>query len=680
MFRTLLLLMACTTLWSAPNTPNIIFILCDDLGPGDVGVFFQNGRAQQGLASEPWHFTPNLDQMAAEGATMPHHYTAAPVCAPARASLLAGVHQGHANVRNSQFDKGLAYNHTLASVLKQSGYATFAIGKWGLQGEPRNEQKTDHKSHPMRRGFDEFFGLIAHKDGHRHYPKEDEKRLIENTQEVTAQYDKCYTTDLFTARAKKWITEHQTSAPDQPFFVYLSYGTPHAQLQTPTGPYPSGGGLRGGLQWTGRKGKMINTAKGTPDSWIHPDYQNARWSGWQINAGKSQPWPNVYKRYATMVRRIDNCVGDLIHLLKDLEIDENTLIVFTSDNGATKESYLKEPFRPDFFNSFGPYDGIKRDLLEGGIRVGALVRWPDGISPNTLINHPSAFWDWMPTFCDLAGRPAPARSDGTSILPALAGSSELASPTLYFEYNHPRKTPNYPEFNQEHRNQVRNEMQAIRIGDYVGLRTNLKSHREPFKIYNVVKDPKQTRDLAAKQPDLQKLMKDTTLRMRRADSSAKRPYDKVPVPSIRLNGLQKGLTWKSFEFDSPWVAQTDGLAPSDSGSTKSLSPEGLNKPTGTQLLLSGYLRIPKTGEYTFSVQTQNTTVIRLHDAILLDADSGYNRGAKRSTKITLQEGLHPIRCYIKLGKSKDWNFQWAGPGIQPQAIPLDSLYSLPLHK
>lgn len=674
MLRLLILLAISSTLSGATTKPNIIFILCDDLGPGDIGVLFQNERAKNNVASEPWHFTPNLDQMAAEGATMPHHYSAAPVCAPARASLLGGVHQGHANVRNNQFDKALEYNHTLASVLKRSGYATFAIGKWGLQGKPSNSEKTDYMAHPMRRGFDEYFGLISHVGGHRHYPKENNKRLIENTRDVTAIYDKCYTTDLFTARAKKWIVDHQTATPDQPFFVYLSYSTPHAQLQTPTGPYPDGGGLRGGLQWTGREGEMINTANGNIDSWIHPDYINARWSGWDSSASNSEPWPNVYQRYATMVRRIDNCVGDLIQLLKDLKIDENTLIVFTSDNGATKESYLKEPLRPDFFNSFGPYDGIKRDLLEGGIRVGALVRWPAGITPNTFVEHPSAFWDWMPTFCDLAGRAAPARSDGRSILPALQGTVESSSPKLYFEYEHPKKTPNYSEFNPEHRNRLRKQMQAVRIGEYVGVRYDIKAHNTPFKIYDVVRDPKQTQDLAAERPDLQKLMKDTSLRMRRTNSSAIRPYDKVPVPSLKIDGLEKGLAWKSYQLDSPWVAQTDTLKPDDSGITSVLSPDGLQKPTGTQLLLSGYLKVPTTGEYTFSIQTKNNTVIRIHDAILLDADAGYNRGAKRSTKIHLEAGLHPIRCYIKLGQSKDWSFQWSSSDIAQQPISADALY------
>jgi hypothetical protein len=419
---------------------------------------------------------------------------------------------------------------------------------------------------------------------------------------------------------------------------------------------------------------MINTAKGTIDSWIHPDYRDARWSGWQSDTAKSQPWPKVYQRYATMVRRIDYCVGDLIQLLKDLQIDEDTLIVFTSDNGATKESYLKEPLRPDFFNSFGPYDGIKRDLLEGGIRVGALVRWPSVIAPNTIVDKPSAFWDWMPTFCEVAGQPSPARSDGNSILPVLRGTEENYATTLYFEYDHPKKTPNYSEFNSEHRNRARNQMQAVRIGDYMGVRYDIKAHSNPFKIYNVAKDPKQSENLVAERPDLQKLMQDTSLRMRRASNSAKRPYDTVPVPSTPIDGLKEGLIWESHQLDSPWVAKTDIFTPKDKGTTTVLSPEGLQKPTGTQLLLSGYLKVPTTGEYTFSIQTMNNTVIRLHDATLLDADSGYNLGTKRSTKISLEAGFHPIRSYIKLGQSQHWNFQWSGPEFAQQTISPGALY------
>ena len=192
--------------------PNIVFVLVDDLGWGDVGSFFHNGRDD--APSLPFHSTPNLDRMAAEGARMTHHYVAAPVCAPSRASLLQGVTQGHANVRDNHFDKALERNHTHATVLGEAGYATAAIGKWGLQGVAMSG--ADSASHPLDRGFDYYFGYIDHVSGHEHYPKEmlyygtrikrnGPVAVWDNRANVTDQLDKCYSTDLFTSRAKEWI-------------------------------------------------------------------------------------------------------------------------------------------------------------------------------------------------------------------------------------------------------------------------------------------------------------------------------------------------------------------------------------------------------------------------------------------------------------------------------------------
>ena len=218
---------------SAATPPNIIFILTDDLGIGDVGVFFQNARKAAGDRAEPWHFTPQLDRMAAEGVQLRQHYCPAPVCAPSRASLLLGVHQGHANVRDNQFDKALENNHTLASVLKGAGYATACVGKWGVQGKPDDALPNRWPAHPLSRGFDSYFGYVSHNAGHWHYPKEDGQVLLDGATDVTTNFDRCYTTDLFTARAKKWIADQHTAKPQQPFFLYLSYDMPHAKLQLP---------------------------------------------------------------------------------------------------------------------------------------------------------------------------------------------------------------------------------------------------------------------------------------------------------------------------------------------------------------------------------------------------------------------------------------------------------------
>ncbi|HEX8915093.1 MAG TPA: sulfatase-like hydrolase/transferase, partial [Humisphaera sp.] len=260
---------------AAERKPNVLFILVDDLGYGDLGTFFQNARRD--AKAGPAHATPNIDALAEGGVKLTRHYCPAPVCAPSRASLMLGVHQGHANVRDNQFDKALEDNHTIASVLRRAGYHTGAIGKWGLQGAGKNAKgPADWPAYPLNRGFDDYYGYVRHADGHEHYPKEGvhrgKKEVWDNKTEVSAGLDKCYTTDLFAARAKHWIAEHATATPGKPFFLYLAFDTPHAVLSVPTGAYPAGAGLKGGLQWVGKPGEMINTATGTPDSFIHPDY------------------------------------------------------------------------------------------------------------------------------------------------------------------------------------------------------------------------------------------------------------------------------------------------------------------------------------------------------------------------------------------------------------------------
>lgn len=219
---------------TAATHPNIIFVIADDLGWGDLGVFFQNQRAGSQKLK-----TPRLDEFAAEGVQLRRHYVPAPVCAPSRASLLLGVHQGHANVRDNQFDKALEDNHTLANVLKKAGYATANIGKYGLQGPGAPSAQPGR---PGLRGFDHFFGYLSHKAAHNHYPallegaddQGQSNAFFENTTDITEQLGKCYATDLFTAHAKKWIVDQHAAQPAQPFFLYLAYTAPHSQMQVPT--------------------------------------------------------------------------------------------------------------------------------------------------------------------------------------------------------------------------------------------------------------------------------------------------------------------------------------------------------------------------------------------------------------------------------------------------------------
>jgi arylsulfatase A-like enzyme len=190
---------------AAPQ-PNIIYILCDDLGYGDVGVFAQNQRAARKDRNRPSFATPHIDTLARDGVKLTQHYAGSAVCAPSRASLLTGLTQGHANVRDNQFDKALADTHTISTVLRQAGYATAAFGKWGLQGGDEKDPAgtpAAWPAYPTRRGFDFFFGYVRHKDGHFHYPKEDGREVWENDREISKQLDLCYTTDLFTASTKK---------------------------------------------------------------------------------------------------------------------------------------------------------------------------------------------------------------------------------------------------------------------------------------------------------------------------------------------------------------------------------------------------------------------------------------------------------------------------------------------
>lgn len=650
-------------LHAAPSRPNIIFILTDDMGWGDFGAFFQNQRKANGDRSEPWHTTPQLDKMAAEGMQLPHHYCPAPVCAPSRASLLLGVHQGHSEVRDNQFDKALPNNHTIATVLKSAGYSTAAIGKWGLQGNGKSPSQWS--GYPTKHGFDFFHGYVRHVDGHAHYPKEDGKEVWENDEEISAKLDKCLTTDLFTARAKAWIVDQKKQTPEKPFFLYLAYDTPHAKVQVATGKYPQGGGMKGGLQWTGDPGKAITSATGTPDSYIFPEYADATWDHDKDTATPEVAWPDVYQRYASMVRRIDECLGDLTQTLKDLGIDENTLVIFTTDNGPSQESYLKASYEANFFNSFGHFDGIKRDVLEGGIRTGAIARWPGHMKAGGISGLPCQAHDWMPTFAELAGVPAPANADGTSIVPTLTGNGEQKAPQVYVEYDNNSKTPGYKEFDKKRQGKKRGQMQAIRLGDHMGVRYRIKSHSDPFEIYDVVADPKQTNDLASEMPDLQERMHNTVLRMRRPENSAKRPYDHEFVPAV-VAVTTPGIMWSTYETKVPWLARLDDMEPLEKvillGSLQFNPTDGVNSH-----LFSGFIEVFSDGEYSFHTPGGVSALLRLHDATVID--SGFVPTEKETIgTIRLAKGKHPIRLYWKSEGTSGVALEISSEGIERQII------------
>ncbi|GGH13308.1 arylsulfatase [Pedobacter zeae] len=634
---------------NAQQKPNIIYILVDDLGYGDLGVLFQNQKAK----NLPALFTPNLDAMAKAGAILTQQYANAPVCAPSRASLLTGVNQGNAHIRDNQFDKALENNHTMATVLKDAGYTTVAIGKWGLQGTDE-KQRPNWPAHPLKRGFDQYYGYMRHADGHEHYPVEGvyrgKKEVWNNYNEVSADLQKCYTTDLWTAKAKDFIIgfekQHQAK---QPFFMYLAYDAPHAVLELPTQAYPQGGGLKGGLQWLNEKGKMINSATGTVDSYVHPDYANASYDDDHDPSTPAKPWPDTYKRYATAVRRLDDAIGDIRTLLTDLKIAENTMIVFTSDNGPSIESYLPKqyvPNHPTFFESYGPFDGIKRDCWEGGIRMPSVIAWPKRIPAGKVVNTPSMLSDWLPTFADAAGAPVPARITGVSLVPALTQTGKPAESKVYVEYFESGSTPGFSAFEASHANRKRNQMQMLRIGDMVGVRYNIKSAADDFEIYNVVKDPKQTDNLAknAGLSELQQQFRNMALQAHAMDQDAKRPYDSIAIPGVtKPESAKKGLKWLFFPSAFRYVTVSNQSKPAASGVVQTLS--AATTPNKGMLNYQGLIKIEKKGTYTFKLSTGSKAFVKLHQINLLDADFGYTSKQVIEKTVMLEAGYHPLNVY-----------------------------------
>lgn len=629
--------------------PNIIFILMDDLGYGDLGAFFQNERKRRNDRSEPWLLTPQLDQMAAEGAMLPQQYCAAPVCAPSRASLLLGVSQGHSNVRDNQFDKALEDNYTLAHILKEAGYSTAAIGKWGLQGASPHTPSSP--AHPLKRGFDYYFGYIAHSDGHEHYPKEGlfrgQKPVWENYKDISAQLDKCYTGDLFTAVAKKYIIGHnKKDSAQHPFFIYLAYDTPHSAFELATQAYPAGGGLHGGIQWLGTPGKMINTASGEIDSYVYPGYASATYDHDKDPATPEIPWPDVYKRYASVNHRIDDQIGDLLQLLKDLKIDKNTIVVFASDNGPTKKSYLPKTYgtyEADFFNTFGPFDGIKRDCYEGGLRTPTIAWWPGTIPAHTVVSAPSISYDWMSTFAEIAGTTAPVRSDGVSLLPALTGKGIQKPGIIYTEYFHPQEPiPDYKEFMPERRKKIRGQMQMLRNGDTVAVRYNIQSANDDFEIYDVVKDPQQTKNLALKNDSVQQYFKDRVLQVRRPDTAAPRPYDAAAIPAVRKTAFIPGLKVATYNISTTWIPQIRDLTPVSHSIQKGFI---INPGNANLQVFEGYFYIAREGLYTFYLSANGKTFLNIHNTALIDADYTFSPNQERKATIALKAGYHPVQLY-----------------------------------
>lgn len=692
------------------SKPNIIFVLVDDMGWGDLEEFWNNQDKNGRIVTRRNSFkTPELNSMAREGMQMRRHYSAAPVCAPARASLILGVHQGHSRVvRNNTFDHPIENSHTLGTVLQGAGYRTAAIGKWGIGGS--GQSGFAMTAAPHQRGFDYFYGIMDHLSGHYHYITESRDLYEYNDRAASPTFsnvkgkvpDTAYDTDLFGARAKQWIIDHHTRSASQPFFMYLAFPAPHGSLAVPACAYPANRGLKGGLQWVDDNGdgyEACNTAttqrataagvEGTfaKDSYIHPDNQS-------INDTTTQ---QTEKRHATMIRRVDDVMGDLIQTLKDLGIDNNTMIVFTSDNGPHNEAgsdpnHNRGAQNPSFFQSYGMMDGIKRDCWEGGMREPTLVRWPGVIATNGINLHASQFQDWMATFADAAGVPVPARCDGVSLLPTLAGVPERQQESnIYVEYTHDSssQTPNYPDFLTQHKN-IRGLQQVVFVNGFKGIRRHIKTTDQDFQIYDTEKDPQESTDLASSRPDLQAKMKARILSGRRASPTQNTGLNDGYAPSVTPpSNRRQGLKMRCWNRRFDWVPDFRQLqeAPSSTGAVSTLD---VNAGTAARkgVELTGYLTVPTTGEYKFYLQTDSNTgsraFVHLHDMQLIDADYVYTPGSEANSNaregaavspnatqtVKLEAGIHPIRIgYAGQTASSSISMQWEGPGIGRQAIP-----------
>ena len=703
------------------SKPNIIFVLVDDMGWGDLEENWnhqeKNGRVVERRRSFK---TPELNTIAQEGMQLRRHYSAAPVCAPARASLLLGVHQGHSRVvRNNTFDHPIENSHTLGTLLKGAGYHTAAIGKWGVGGG--GQSGFAESARPNQRGFDYFYGIMAHLGGHYHYltgpGRSSYCDIFEyNAQDTTPSWQTvnakvpatAYDTDLFGARAKQWILDHKNKNASQPFFMYLALPAPHGCVTSPACAYPAGKGKDAGLQWvegedgfaasnTATEQRALDagvTGSFAPNTYIYPE---------------NNVFTGVAKHHATMIRRIDDVLADLIQTLKDLGIDENTMIVFTSDNGPHNESgsgnYNNGAQDPTYFQSYGMMDGIKRDCWEGGMRVPTLVRWPKAVPAKGISLKPSQFHDWMATFADVAGVPIPARCDGVSLLPVLAGVPEVQKPsTIYAEYNHTGNTPNYADFASNHKGRAHGLQQVVYVEGFKGIRVNIANVNQDFEIYDTEIDPQETNNVAVSRPDLQEKMKAQASRVRRAAPSMSTTLDAgtiLPVEPVKT--LVQGLRWRSWSKKFDWVPDFSQWSQeaSQSGKVKALD---VTVGSGTQkgVELTGYLMVETAGEYKFYLKTDSNpgskAFVRLHDMQLLDADYDYIAGSEVNSDartgaavdsnvvrtVRLGVGAHPIKIYY-VGESENpsLSLQWesiqAGLAKQPIAeAAFKYEYSAPL--
>jgi arylsulfatase len=464
-----------TAAQAAEDAPNIIYILADDLGYAELGCY-----GQQKIK------TPNIDRLAAEGMRFLQHYCGNAVCAPSRCSLMTGKHPGHAYIRTNrqarltddvkqQYGMEFAGQEpipdaevTIGEVAQERGYATAAVGKWGLG-------HFGTTGDPNRQGFDLFVGYNCQAHAHSYYPgylwRNGAKILLDNDPPIPghaslppgadphdpASYapfkGQDYTPDRMIEAALQFIRDNS----EGPFFLYLPSPIPHVALHIPD--------------------EELKPYLGT---WEETPFTRAAGYGYT-------PHQTPRAAYAAMISRLDKDVGRVMELLAELGLDENTLVMFSSDNGTT---HLEQEVDYEFFNSVGPLRGLKGSLYEGGIRVPMIARWPGTIKPGTTTDHISAFWDVMPTIAEAIGATCPDGIDGISFLPTLLGKPEQQQQheLLYWEF------PSY------------GGQQAVRVGDWKAVRQNMLRRNNPdplrIELYNLQDDIGESRDVAADHPQV----------------------------------------------------------------------------------------------------------------------------------------------------------------------------------
>jgi len=420
------------------NLPNIIYFIADDLGYGDLSCLGQEKFS-----------TPNIDRLASEGMLFTQHYSGSTVCAPSRSALMTGQHTGHTPIRGNKSVKPEGQwpiadeTFTLAELLRQKGYVTGGFGKWGLGG-PGTE------GDPVYQGFDVFFGYNCQGKAHNYYPR----HLWDNLEKVILHENEgtqegIYGPNLIHEKALEFIETNK----EKPFFLFYPNVIPHAELFAP------------------EEYMEMFRGKYLPEK----EYQGYD-EGPKFRDGPYGSQPESHAAFAAMVTLLDDQVGEVIDKITDLGLSENTLVIFTSDNGP----HLEGGADPDYFNSNGIYTGYKRDLYEGGIRVPTVAWWPGRIAANSQTNHLSAFWDVYPTLAELTGQEIHDSVDGISFLPTLLGKEgQKEHEYLYWEFHE------------------KNGRQAIRKGDWKLVRYDVFSPEKiTTELYNIAEDPSESLNVA----------------------------------------------------------------------------------------------------------------------------------------------------------------------------------------